>query len=76
MAYKSIQNIKGLNLEELSTKGIGEKMQIGSKQVCVTKRKYPHVLCKQCFFNEYDCNGILCMREDRPDGNDVIFKPI
>lgn len=76
MVYKSIQNIKGLNLEDLSIKGIGEKIQIGNKQVCVTKREHPHDLCKQCFFDEYDCNGIPCMLEERPDGNDVIFKPI
>ena len=49
MAYKSIQKIKGLNLEDLLTKGIGEKVQIGNKQVCVTKREYPHISCKQCF---------------------------
>lgn len=76
MEYKSLSKIKGLNLEDLSTKEIGEKIQVGNKQVRVTKRKFPHVLCKQCFFNEYDCNGISCMREDRTDGNDVIFKPI
>lgn len=76
MAFKSLSKIKGLNLEDLSTKSIGEKVAIGNKQVCVTKRKYPHNSCKQCFFDEYDCNGILCMLEDRPDDNDVIFKPI
>ena len=76
MAFKSLSKIKGLNLEDLSTKSIGEKVQIGNKQVCVTKREYPHALCKQCFFDEYDCNGIPCMLEDRPDDNDVIFKPI
>lgn len=76
MEYKSLSKIKGLNLEDLSTKEIGEKIQVGNKQVRVTKRKFPHVLCNLCFFNEYDCNGILCMREDRTDGNDVIFKPI
>ena len=76
MAYKSIQKIKGLNVEDLLTKGIGEKIQICNKQVRVTKREHPHDLCRQCLFDEYDCNGIPCMLEDRPDGNDVIFKPI
>lgn len=76
MAFKSLLEIKGLNIEDLSTNIIGEKVQICSKQVFVTKREYPHALCKQCFFDEYDCNGIPCMLEDRPDDNDVIFKPI
>lgn len=76
MVYKSLFEIKGLNIEVLSTKSIGEKVQIGNEQVCVTKREYPHVSCSQCFFYEYDCNGIQCMSEDRPDKNDIIFKPI
>ena len=30
MAFKSLLEIKGLNLEDLSTKSIGEKVQIGN----------------------------------------------